>query len=62
MPMQANSQTESVRDIAIRDCPDGFDSIKAVTAGTECYMLYSNANYHTYPMFLVYFKWKSNKL
>jgi hypothetical protein len=50
------SPTESVHDVNLRDAPSGFDSIKAFTAGTECYMLYSDANNKTYPMFLVYFK------
>ena len=50
--------TESVRDEELRNPPDGYDSVKARTAETDCYMIYSDANIKTYPMFMVYYKWE----
>ena len=49
--------SESVHDESLRDAPFGFDSVLAHTAGTDCYMIYSDANIKTYPMFMVYYKW-----
>ncbi len=54
--MKQESPTDSVHDVSLRDAPPGFDSVKAFTAGTECFMLYSDANNKTYPLFLVYFQ------
>lgn len=55
MESQPNGE-ESVRNESLRDAPIGFDSVKAHTAGTDCYMIYSDANIKTYPMFMVYYK------
>jgi len=40
---------------SLRGPPDGFESIKGNTGGSDVYMIYSGANKRTYPMFLVYF-------
>ncbi len=53
---QEPNGTESVRDEELRNPPDGYDSVKARTAETDCYMIYSDANIKTYPMFMVYYK------
>ena len=42
---------EMAQDSSLRVTPDGFDSVKGITAGSEVYMIYHNER--TYPMFYV---------
>jgi hypothetical protein len=42
---------EMAQDSSLRVPPDGFDSVKGITAGSEVYMIYHNER--TYPMFYV---------
>jgi len=56
-PMETEQNSlDSIHDENLRDAPFGFDSVIAHTAGTDCYMIYSDANIKTYPMFMVYYK------
>ena len=42
----------------MKEPPEGFDSVKGNTDGTDVCMIYQDANLKIYPMFLVYFNWR----